>query len=222
MSPAPPGPPAPHPPLRERFPERFARCALGLTGFGTGIAFFVRSEVGVPPWDVFHQGIEKITGWPLGTNIIVVSFFVLLLWVPLRIRPGLGTLMNAVQIGLVENVASDMIPATGSMPLRIAYVTLGMCCIAAGSGLYIGAQLGSGPRDGLMLGLNQRFGTSIRLSRTLVEITVLVVGVMLGGTLGVGTFVFALGIGPMVQVTLRLFRMSERERLAAEGEALEA
>lgn len=182
----------------------------------------MRSEVGVPPWDVFHQGIERITGWPLGTNIIVVSFFVLLLWIPLRIRPGLGTLMNAVQIGLVENVSSDLIPETGNMALRILYVTLGMCSIAAGSGLYIGAQLGSGPRDGLMLGINQRFGVSIRLSRTLVEIAVLVAGVVLGGTIGAGTFVFAFGIGPMVQVTLRLFRMSERERLAAEGEALEA
>lgn len=213
---------SPHPPLRERFPERFLRCALGLTGFGTGIAFFVRSEIGVPPWDVFHQGIEKITGWPLGTNIIVVSFFVLLLWVPLRIRPGLGTLMNAVQIGLVENVVQDMVPETGNIVLRVGYLAIGMCAIAAGSGLYIGARLGSGPRDGLMLGLNERFGWSIRLSRTLVEIIVLVVGVILGGTLGVGTFVFALGIGPMVQVTLRLFRMGERERLAAEGEALEA
>ncbi len=166
----------------------------------------------MPPWDVFHQGIEKITGWPLGTNIIVVSFFVLLLWIPLRIRPGLGTLMNAVQIGLVENIASDLIPETSGVALRVLYVTLGMCSIAAGSGLYIGAQLGSGPRDGLMLGINQRFGTSIRLSRTLVEITVLVVGVILGGTIGVGTFVFAFGIGPMVQATLRMFRMSESGR----------
>ena len=155
-------------------------------------------------------------------DIIVVSFFVLLLWVPLRIRPGLGTLMNAVQIGLVENVVQDMVPETGNIVLRVCYVAIGMCAIAAGSGLYIGARLGSGPRDGLMLGLNERFGWSIRLSRTLVEITVLVIGVILGGTLGVGTFVFALGIGPMVQVTLRLFRMGERERLAAEGEALEA
>ena len=130
--------------------------------------------------------------------------------------------MNALEIGLVENLAEDLLPDTGHVVGRLAYLALGMLLIAGGSGLYIGAQLGSGPRDGLMLGINQRFGVSIRLSRTLVEIAVLVVGVVLGGTIGAGTFVFAFGIGPMVQVTLRLFRMSERERLAAEGEALEA
>ena len=213
---------APLLPLRERFAERFLRCASGLAGFGIGIAFFVKSRVGVPPWDVFHQGIARITDLPLGTNIIIVSFFVLILWVPLRIRPGLGTLMNAVEIGFVENIAQSAIPDSSSIAVRILYVILGMCAISAGSGLYIGAQFGPGPRDGLMLGLNKRYGISVRLARTLVEVVVMLVGVALGGTVGVGTFVFALGIGPMVQVTLRLFRMSERDRLAAEGEALEA
>ena len=209
-------------PLREQFPERFLRCASGLACFGTGIAFFVRSRVGVPPWDVFHQGIAKITGLPLGTNIIIVSFFVLLLWIPLRIRPGLGTLMNALEIGFVENIAQDLIPHTDNIAVRILFVALGMCAISAGSGLYIGAQFGSGPRDGLMVGLNLRFGWSIRVSRTVVEVVVMLVGLALGGTVGIGTFVFAFGIGPMVQVTLRMFRMGTQERLAAEGEALEA
>lgn len=213
---------APLLPLRVRFAERFVRCASGLAGFGIGIAFFVKSRIGVPPWDVFHQGIARITGLPLGTNIIIVSFFVLLLWVPLRIRPGLGTLMNAVEIGFVENIAQSAIPDSSSMAVRILYVALGMCAIAAGSGLYIGAQFGPGPRDGLMLGINKRYGISVRLARTIVEVTVMLVGLSLGGTVGVGTFVFALGIGPMVQVTLRLFRMGTQERLAAEGEALEA
>jgi uncharacterized membrane protein YczE len=215
MSPASPRP------LRENFPERFVRCAAGLAMFGTGIAFFVESSLGVPPWDVFHQGIEQITGLPLGTNIVLVSFFVLLLWIPLRIRPGLGTLMNAVQIGLVENVAQDWLPSPDHPAVRVAFLSLGMLSIAVGSGLYIGAGLGSGPRDGLMLGLNARFGISIRAARTVVEVTVMVAGLLLGGTLGAGTFVFALGIGPLVQVTLRLFRMSPAARDAAEGEALE-
>ena len=209
-------------PLRVRFAERFARCATGLAGFGIGIAFFVRSRVGVPPWDVFHQGIARMTGLPLGTNIIIVSFFVLLLWIPLRITPGLGTLMNAVEIGFVENIAQDLIPESSSIVVRVLYVALGMVAISAGSGLYIGAQFGPGPRDGLMLGLNKRFGISVRLARTIVEVVVMAVGLALGGTVGIGTFVFALGIGPMVQVTLRMFRMGTQERLAAEGEALEA
>lgn len=209
-------------PLREQFVERFIRCASGLACFGIGIAFFVRSRIGVPPWDVFHQGIARLTGLPLGTNIIIVSFFVLILWIPLRIRPGLGTIMNALEIGFVENLAQDLIPRSDSIVVRILFVVAGMCAISAGSGLYIGAQFGSGPRDGLMIGLNQRFGWSIRASRTVVEVAVMLVGLALGGTVGVGTFVFALGIGPMVQVTLRMFRMGTQERLAAEGEALEA
>ena len=213
---------APLRPLREQFTERFARCALGLAGFGTGIAFFVKSRIGVPPWDVFHQGISEHTGLGLGTVLIIVAFFVLLLWIPLRLRPGLGTIMNAVEIGLVENLVQSHVPDAELMVVRILYVAIGMCAISAGSGLYIGAQFGSGPRDGLMLGLNQRFGISVRLARTVVEITVMVVGILLGGSIGVGTFVFALGIGPMVQVTLRMFRMNTQERLAAGGEALEA
>lgn len=189
--------------------------------FGTGIALFVESHLGVPPWDVFHQGIEQITGLPLGTNIVIVSFGVLLLWIPLRIRPGLGTLMNAVQIGLVENVAQERLPSPGSPVVKVIFLALGMLAIAFGSGLYIGAELGSGPRDGLMLGINARFGISIRAARTAVEVTVMLVGLALGGTVGLGTFVFALGIGPLVQVMLGLFRMSPSQRAAAEGEALE-
>jgi uncharacterized membrane protein YczE len=149
---------APLRPLREQFTERLIRCVAGLACFGTGIAFFVRSELGVPPWDVFHQGISKHTGLGLGTVLIIVAFFVLLLWIPLRLRPGLGTLLNAVEIGLVENLAQDLIPHSHNMVIRIAFMVAGLCIIAAGSGLYIGAEFGSGPRDGLMLGINKRFG----------------------------------------------------------------
>jgi len=199
---------APLRPLREQFTERLIRCVAGLACFGTGIAFFVRSELGVPPWDVFHQGISKHTGLGLGTVLIIVAFFVLLLWIPLRLR-------------LVENFAQDLIPHSDSMIIRIAYMVTGLCIIAAGSGLYIGAEFGSGPRDGLMLGLNMRFGVSVRAARTFVEITVMIIGIFLGGHIGVGTFVFALGIGPMVQITLRLFKMSRGSIEAAAAEASE-
>ena len=211
----------PLPPLRENFFERLLRCVTGLACFGTGIAFFVRSELGVPPWDVFHQGVSQHTGLGLGTVLIIVAFCVLLLWIPLRLRPGLGTLLNAIEIGLVENLAQDLIPETKNMVIRIIFMLLGLTIIAAGSGLYIGAQFGSGPRDGLMLGLNKRFGISVRLARTLVEIVVMVIGIFMGGHIGLGTFVFAFGIGPMVQVALRTFKMSTTQQDAVVGEASE-
>ena len=208
-------------PLRERFVERLVRCVLGLACFGTGISFFVNGDVGVPPWDVFHSGVADKVGSTLGTVLIITSFVVLFLWIPLRLRPGIGTILNAVEIGLVENVMADVLPHPHAMVARLAMMCAGMLFIAAGSGLYIGAELGPGPRDGLMVGLNQRFGISVRLARTVVEVTVLIVGVTLGGSIGLGTFVFALGIGPLVQVTLRMFRMSAAQVEAAAGEALE-
>jgi uncharacterized membrane protein YczE len=208
-------------PVSERFPERLARCVLGLAGFGSGIAFFVQADIGVPPWDVFHQGISERTGLGLGTVLIIVAFFVLLLWIPLRIAPGIGTILNAVEIGLVENIVQDALPAPDSPFVKVAFMAAGMMCIALGSGLYIGAELGSGPRDGLMLGLNAKYGISVRLARTVVEVTVMIIGIFLGGSLGVGTFVFAFGIGPLVQITLRLFRMSPTQVALAEGEATE-
>jgi uncharacterized membrane protein YczE len=193
----------------------------GLAFFGIGIAFFVKSTLGVPPWDVFHSGVSKHTGLGLGTVLIIVAFFVLLLWIPLRLRPGIGTILNAVEIGLVENVAQDLLPDTSNIAVRIAFMAAGMLCIAAGSGFYIGAELGSGPRDGLMLGLNKRFGISVRLARTVVEVSVMIIGILLGGKIGIGTFVFAFGIGPLVQIMLKVFRMSNAQVAAAEGEATE-
>ncbi len=181
----------------------------------------MKSTLGVPPWDVFHSGVSQHTGLGLGTVLIIVAFVVLLLWIPLRLRPGIGTILNAVEIGLVENIAQDLLPDTSNIAVRIAFMAAGMLCIAAGSGFYIGAELGSGPRDGLMLGLNKRFGISVRLARTVVEVTVMVIGIFLGGKIGIGTFVFAFGIGPLVQITLKLFRMSNAQVDAAEGEAIE-
>lgn len=207
--------------MGERFIERLGRCVLGLAGFGIGIAFFVRADIGVPPWDVFHQGVAERLGWGLGSVIIVTGFVLLLFWIPLRVRPGIGTVLNAVQIGLVENLAEGVIPDVDDPIVQVIFVALGMVFIALGSGLYIGAELGSGPRDGLMMGLNDRFGISVRVSRTLVEIAAMSIGLALGGGLGVGTFVFAFGIGPMVQVALRVFRLSPSLTERATSEALE-
>ena len=208
-------------PLRERFFERLARCAAGLFCFGAGIACFVHSNLGVPPWDVLHQGISEKADIKMGTVIIIVGVVLLLAWVPLRMKPGIGTIMNAVQIGLVENMMEGLLPDSDLIIARVAYLAAGMLFIAFGSGLYIGAELGSGPRDGLMLGLNNRFGISIRLARTTVEIVVLVVGLILGGSLGLGTFVFAFGIGPLVQKALHALRMSPSLNESATGQALE-
>ncbi len=208
-------------PLRERFVERLARCAAGLFCFGAGIACFVHSNLGVPPWDVLHQGISEKADIKMGTVIIIVGVVLLLAWIPLRMKPGIGTIMNAIQIGLVENVMEDLLPNSDLIVARVAYLIAGMLFIAFGSGLYIGAELGSGPRDGLMLGLNKRFGISIRLARTTVEIVVLVVGLFLGGSIGLGTFVFAFGIGPLVQKALLALRMSPSLNESATGQALE-
>ena len=208
-------------PLRERFIERIARCAAGLFCFGAGIACFVHSNLGVPPWDVLHQGISEKADIKMGTVIIIVGVVLLLAWIPLRMKPGIGTIMNAVQIGLVENVMEGLLPDSNLIVARVAYLIAGMLFIAFGSGLYIGAELGSGPRDGLMLGLNKRFGISIRLARTTVEIAVLVVGLFLGGSIGLGTFVFAFGIGPLVQKALLALRMSPSLNESATGQALE-
>ena len=189
--------------------------------FGIGIAFFVQGDIGVPPWDVFHTGVSGKTGYAIGTVIVFTGFAVLLLWIPFRLRPGIGTVLNAVQIGIVENIAEPLIPDAPNVGVGALYVAIGMVAIAAGSGLYIGAELGSGPRDGLMMGINARFGVSVRVARTSVEVTVLVAGVLLGGGIGVGTFVFAFGIGPLVQVMLTRFRMSPSLVAAAESEAME-
>jgi uncharacterized membrane protein YczE len=208
-------------PLRERFIERIARCAAGLFCFGAGIACFVHSNLGVPPWDVLHQGISEKADIKMGTVIIIVGVVLLLAWIPLRMKPGIGTIMNAVQIGLVENFMEDLLPNSDLIVARVAYLIAGMLFIAFGSGLYIGAELGSGPRDGLMLGLNKRFGISIRLARTTIEIVVLVVGLFLGGSIGLGTFVFAFGIGPLVQKALLALRMPPSLNESATGQALE-
>ena len=177
----------------------------------------IRGDLGLAPWDVFHQGVSERLGVGIGVVMIVTGALVLLLWVPLRVRPGLGTVLNVVVIGLVVDAAMPHLPEPDRLLPRAALLVGGIAVIAVGSGLYIGAGLGPGPRDGLMTGLARR-GLSVGLARTTVEVTVFVVGVALGGSAGIGSAVFALGIGPMVQLVMPRLAMSSaapRRELAA-------
>jgi uncharacterized membrane protein YczE len=175
---------------------------LGLTLFGIGLAFMVVADLGLSPWDVFHQGVSIHIGIPIGTVVIITGFAVLLLWIPLKERIGIGTIANAIVIGLVLDGMLLILPdAIDNMALRWIAMLGGVLIVAIGSGFYIGAGLGPGPRDGLMTGLGRR-GISIAWARAGIEITALVAGWLLGGTVGVGTLVFAFGMGPLVQFFL--------------------
>jgi len=192
---------------RDRPVQRLARCITGLALFGLGISMFVTAGLGLAPWDVFHQGIARHTGLSLGWVIEIVGILLLLLWIPLRQRPGMGTILNALEIGLVVNLIGDHLPSTDLLIPRLAYVVGAVVVIAVGSGLYIGAGLGTGPRDGLMVGLAAR-GYSVRVVRTALEALVMVAGVALGGHIGVGTVAFMVGIGPLVHITVPRLAMS--------------
>lgn len=186
-----------------------ARCAFGLFLFGLGITFFIRARLGLAPWDVFHTGVSDKTDIAVGTIIIGVGVLLLLLWIPLRQRPGVGTIMNAVEIGLVVNLTKPLIGEPDHIVGRLALMVAGLAIVGLGSAIYIGSGLGAGPRDGLMLGLSER-GISVRAARTTIEITVLVTGIALGGPIGLGTVAFALGIGPIVQYLLPRFDLRTR------------
>jgi uncharacterized membrane protein YczE len=200
---------------------RLPGLIAGLLLFGIGIAFMAEADMGLGPWEVFHQGIARQLGVQLGTVSIVLGIPILLAWYPLGERPGVGTVLNIVLIGTATNVAMGFLPTVSGQPQQLLVMLLGVVTIAAGSGLYLASDLGPGPRDGLMTGLHFRFGWSIRRARTAVELTVLVLGFLAGGTIGLGTVVFALGIGPLVQVMLRVFdregRVSKRRRAMLEA-----
>lgn len=202
---------------------RLPGLLLGLVLFGAGIGVMARSGLGLGPWEVFHQGISRLTGLELGTVSIIVGIPVLAAWWPLGERPGIGTVLNILCIGLATNATLAVMPPVAGLPLQVAAVLAGVVTIAIGSGLYLAADLGPGPRDGLMTGLHLRFGWSIRRARTGIELVVLLLGFLAGGTVGIGTVLFALGIGPLVQLALRVFdregRVSRRRRALLEGDA---
>jgi uncharacterized membrane protein YczE len=188
---------------------RLSRCIAGLAMFGVGISLILEARLGAAPWDVFHQGVADKTGISVGNVIILTGLLLLVLWIPLRQRPGVGTLLNALEIGVAVDIVMPLIPDADALVVRVAYLVAGLLVIAIGSGLYIGSGLGPGPRDGLMMGLKER-GISVRVARTGIELTVLVFGVLLGGTVGIGTVAFTFGIGPLVQIFLPRFALPPR------------
>ncbi|HLU07641.1 MAG TPA: hypothetical protein VKZ91_13870 [Woeseiaceae bacterium] len=196
-----------------RLIQRFVNLILGLILFGAGIGLMLQSRLGVPPWDVLHQGLVHQFGLTIGIWSIITSIVVLIAWVPLREPYGVGTLLNAVIIGISIDLSALMIPEPEAMVWRIVLMASGILIIGFGSGLYIGAHLGPGPRDGLMTGIARR-GPSIRLTRTVLEITVLAIGWMLGGTFGIGTVAFAILVGPIVQFFLPRLHMDLAEAAA--------
>lgn len=189
--------------LRDRFGRRFLQLQIGLIGYGASMALMIESRLGLDPWDVFHQGVARRTGLSIGAVVIITGALVLLLWIPLRQRPGIGTVSNVIVIGVAVDVALALLPTAGPLPARVGFLVGGIVLNAFATGLYIGARLGPGPRDGLMTGYVARHPQrSVRLVRTAIEVTVLALGWLLGGTVGVGTVAYALSIGPLTQLFL--------------------
>jgi uncharacterized membrane protein YczE len=192
----------PPPPRLRRLIQLFA----GLVLYGISDAMLLLAGLGVDPWDVFHQGLSRHFGLGVGTWAIIVGLAVLLLWIPLRQRPGLGTVCNVLVVGLVIDLVLATVPPVHGLPARLVVMSAGVILNGIATGAYIGAGLGPGPRDGLMTGLAAR-GHSIRVMRTMIEITVLIIGWVLGGTVGLGTVVYALGIGPIAHVSIPRLRI---------------
>ena len=185
-----------------RMPRRLIQLYAGLALYGESRGLIIRSTLGNMPWDVLHQGLAGRMGWTIGAVSILVGVLVLLAWVPLRQRPGLGTLSNVLVIGVAVDATLAAVPAPGDLALRVGLLVSGVLLNAVATASYIGVHLGPGPRDGLMTGLVRRTGGSVRLVRTSIEVAVVITGWVLGGTLGLGTVLYALAIGPLVQVLL--------------------
>jgi uncharacterized membrane protein YczE len=182
-----------------RLGRRLPQLVVGLWLYGVSLALMVQGDDGVAPWDVLHLGIVEHTGLSLGTVLVATAFLVLVLWIPLREKPGIGTVANALLIGPSTDLTLAVLPEADAPLARAALMVGGVVLCALATAMYIGAQFGRGPRDGLMTGLVRRTGLSIRLVRTSLEVTVVLVGLLLGGPLGVGTVLFALTIGPLTQ-----------------------
>ncbi|ASO21007.1 putative membrane protein YczE [Actinoalloteichus hoggarensis] len=192
---------------------RLVRLAVGLVLFSLGLGMMLAAGLGVSPWDVFHQGVALRTGLPFGVIVIASGVVVLALWIPLRQRPGIGTVLNVASIGPLSEAALSILPEPGHPAVRAAFLLGGMLVNGIGLALYLGAGLGPGPRDGLMTGLAAR-GWSIRVARTGIEVGVLAIGWLIGGTAGIGTVLYAVGIGPLLQVLLPRLSAPPRARAA--------
>jgi uncharacterized membrane protein YczE len=205
--------------------RRLPALVVGLMLFGLAIALLVRADLGLNPWEVLHQGISIRTGIPMGTVAVLLGLPILLLWLPLGERPGLGTLLNVLIVGTSVNVALTVVPAAEGLPAQLAMMAAGIGLYAFATGLYLSTDLGPGPRDGLMTAIHKRFGWRIAPTRTLIEVVVLVIGFALGGTIGFGTVAFAVAIGPLTELSLRVFDREGRvirRRVAAEAEPIPA
>jgi len=185
-----------------RLPRRLVQLVTGLVLYGFTMALMVRADLGLDPWDVFHQGAALHLPLTFGQVVIVVGAFVLLLWIPLRQVPGLGTVLNVIIIGLAADAGLALVERPDELWMRIVMLIASVVGNGLAGAMYIGAHLGPGPRDGLWLGLVRRTGHSVRIWRTTIEVTVLVVGFVLGGTVGIGTVLYAVAIGPTVQFFL--------------------
>ncbi|GIH04981.1 membrane protein [Rhizocola hellebori] len=188
-------------PITERLPLRLTQLLAGLVAYGVSITLMLKASLGNQPWDVLHQGIALHTGLSVGTVLILAGATVLLCWIPLRQRPGIGTVANIVVLGLVVDLVNTVLPHPSHLAMRWLFMTAGILLCGIASGLYIGANLGPGPRDGLMTGLAAR-SWSLRGWRTVLEITVVAIGALLGGKVGIGTVAYALAIGPLAQFFL--------------------
>jgi uncharacterized membrane protein YczE len=199
----------------KRMARQLVQLYAGLALYGLGAAFQVASGLGNDPWDVLHQGLSRQIGLSIGTWVIIAGALVLLLWIPLRQRPGVGTISNVVVLGLFLDLFLFLLPHPHGWELRWAYLIAAIVVGAFATGCYVGAGLGAGPRDGLTTGLAAR-GHSIRVVRTSIELSVLIVGWLLGGTFGIGTVLYAVTIGPLTHITLPLLRIREAPKAAAE------
>lgn len=189
--------------------RRWVQLLLGLFLYGIAIAMMIRAAIGISPWDVLAQGISLRTGIPFGFVTNIVGGVVLLLWIPLRQRLGIGTVLNALLIGPSAEVGLWLIPLQDNIWVRIILFAGGLLLLAIATGLYIGARFGPGPRDGLMTGINKKYGVRIWIVRTSIEVVVLVIGWILGGNVGIGTLAFALLVGPLVHVAMPILRVPE-------------
>lgn len=196
-------------------PRRITQLLVGLFLYGIGIAFIVRGEIGAAPWDVLTQGIANHVPLSFGVITILTSVVVLLLWIPLRQKPGVGTLLNALLVGPAADIGLALIPTGQDLWLRICFFVIGLVLLSAATGLYIGTHFGPGPRDGLMTGLHRVTGWRIWIVRTAIEVTVVLIGWLLGGNVGLGTLAFALLVGPLCQYFMRIFAIRVPARDAA-------
>jgi len=185
-----------------RLPRRLVQLFVGLSLFGVSIALMILGGLGAMPWDVLHVGLAQRLPVSVGAVMVIVSFVVLLLWIPLRQMPGLGTVANAVWIGIATDVVLRWLPVATVLPLQLSYTVAGIALNGLATAMYIGSQLGPGPRDGLMTGLSRVSGLSLRVARTSIEIVVVAVGWLLGGVVGFGTAAYAVAVGPLTQFFL--------------------